>query len=367
MKRRFLYQQVASDIMERIVSGSYRDGDVLESNEVLIERYRASSITINKALGSLVAKGVVKRIPGKGSLVSYDGHAVRDRAGTRMIGTVVFDMSQPDVWAGSIKAIEDYLYPLGYQLVVGNDSGSVERMVEYIDRFVSQGIEGFVFVPLSCATEKEFGEVNKRIASRIRQAGLSYVVMHRVLRNIDTAQVGFDNYQDSLTLTETILRSGRSRPVMLSHDYHNSVIGDRERGFLDVLRSDDESDPRSRIIRLSGTGNQSGSHPDYGAMLTHELRARGGGDALIAVDDHYLKILVNIGQSERLFMDKKVLLSGFGCFDEAVAGGVIDIYQRQEPSELGETAIALLMDRLRRGDTDSRHIVRIPSVLTFGT
>jgi len=131
MKKRFLYQTIASELMNRIVDRTYREGDLLESSANLMKRYNASVITINKALGLLANLGYIIRIPGKGSVVQQSESKQDKPPGSHLIGAVVYDMAHPDIWANAVKAIENQLYPLGYQLLVGNNAGNAERMIEY--------------------------------------------------------------------------------------------------------------------------------------------------------------------------------------------------------------------------------------------
>jgi len=366
MKKPFLYQAIASDIMTRIVKKTYSEGEMLESSEKLMQQYGASIITINKALGILADLGYIKRIPGKGSVVHFAEKEQGLSSGSRMIGAVVYDMAIPDIWAGAVKAIENHLYPLGYQLLVGNDAGNIDRMIAYIDQFASQGVEGLVFAPLSAETEEDFNQINQRIVQHIEAANIPYVVMHRVMRKMNTIQVGFDNHQDALELMDTLFEHNGKSPLLLSHSFYNSVIADRERGFLESLWQRGVVEPSQYIVRLPRLSSQVAEQPDFLHFLRGEIGRRPNVDTLIAVDDHILKLLHMVEQSRTLFCEHPMILSGFGTVDDVLAAGSIDIYQRQDPTVLGEVAISHLLEMIKRRSLGITQIIRIPSVLTFG-
>lgn len=64
-----LYYQVKQDIMEKIDKGAIELGTRLPSEYELCDIYKVSRITIVRALDELARDGVVRRIPGKGTVV----------------------------------------------------------------------------------------------------------------------------------------------------------------------------------------------------------------------------------------------------------------------------------------------------------
>jgi DNA-binding LacI/PurR family transcriptional regulator len=366
MKEKFLYQSIASDLIEKIKAKTYKKGDLLESSTILMGRYNASIVTINKALGHLASLGYIKRIPGKGSVVTDYSATDNSSNGSGMIGAVVFDMAQPDIWAGAVKAMENHLYPLDYQLLVGNNSGSLERMLEYIDQFASQGVEGIVFVPISGDSDENFQKINSTIVDHIKKFGIPFVVLHRILKKVDTVQIGFDNHQDSLELMDTLFSHGCRHPLLLSYDFFNSVISDRERGFRESLWTRKILNPEDLIARIPNQKNWANEQPDFLGFLRKELTNHPETDAIIAIDDYILKLLHVVEQSGTVFKDHPYILSGFGTIDDSFSSGAIDMYQRQDPSILGKVAITRLLEMINRTTQQITQTIRIPSSLTFG-
>jgi GntR family transcriptional regulator len=70
-----LYRQTAEVLRSRIANDVWRQGDRLPSENQLCEEFGVSSITMRRAVGTLVAEGLLVRLQGKGTFVSSD-HAI---------------------------------------------------------------------------------------------------------------------------------------------------------------------------------------------------------------------------------------------------------------------------------------------------
>lgn len=63
------YLQIAQDIINQIQMGSLQSGDQIMTESQLCDIYHVSRMTVNKALSTLVEKGHIRRIAGKGSFI----------------------------------------------------------------------------------------------------------------------------------------------------------------------------------------------------------------------------------------------------------------------------------------------------------
>src|ERR1700716_648581 len=70
-----LYSQTADALRVRITQGMWRQGDRVPSEVQLCEEFGVSSITMRRAVATLVTEGLLVRIQGKGTYVASD-HAV---------------------------------------------------------------------------------------------------------------------------------------------------------------------------------------------------------------------------------------------------------------------------------------------------
>lgn len=358
MKKGFLYQQIASDIRSKIEDGTYVSGSLLDSPQALSVRFSASTITVNKALLALAEEGYIKRIPGKGSVVEESGVQQQHQSG--LIGAIVYDLAQSDIWASALRAVEAYLFDKGFQLLVGNDLGLVDRTLQYIDRFIEQRVKGLIIVPVAAETKEEYTSRNEEIVRHLRTADLPFVILHRVLGRTQAFQVGYDNLEDAAILTQALLNRGTQHPLLLSHDLYNSVTADRERGYTEVLHRVGMTAPIVRIpLQLSyGEGEPS----DFSEFLIALIADHPQVDTLIAVDDQIL-ILLNTALQSDLLSGSNLFYSGFGLVDEAMDRGAIGLYQHQDPANLGKLAARALLDLVKGEESLIPHIIRVPSTL----
>jgi len=70
-----LYSQTAEVLRSRIAQNVWKQGDRLPSEAQLCEEFGVSSITMRRAVATLVAEGLLVRLQGKGTFVSSD-HAI---------------------------------------------------------------------------------------------------------------------------------------------------------------------------------------------------------------------------------------------------------------------------------------------------
>ncbi len=64
-----VYEQIAAQIEQRILSGELRQGDRLPTEDELEEQFQASRTSVRQAMKSLAQKGLVEMRPGRGTIV----------------------------------------------------------------------------------------------------------------------------------------------------------------------------------------------------------------------------------------------------------------------------------------------------------
>lgn len=65
-----LYKQIENHIRKEIASGKYDDGSFLPREEKLANKFGVSRNTVRQGIASLVNEGVLKRTPGKGTVLA---------------------------------------------------------------------------------------------------------------------------------------------------------------------------------------------------------------------------------------------------------------------------------------------------------
>ena len=70
-----LYKQIVHDLVSRIKSGVYSEGDKLPTETELMEEYGVSRITVRSAIKELEDADIVERTRGKGTFVTTTRNA----------------------------------------------------------------------------------------------------------------------------------------------------------------------------------------------------------------------------------------------------------------------------------------------------
>lgn len=66
-----LYHQLKEIIRNKIISQDLKPGDMIDSEHHLMKKYKVSRNTVKKALEDLVYEGILHRVQGRGTFVSY--------------------------------------------------------------------------------------------------------------------------------------------------------------------------------------------------------------------------------------------------------------------------------------------------------
>lgn len=85
-KGALLHRQLYTVLKEQIVSGRYRAGDKLPTQEDLCRQFSVSRITVRRALGDLDREGLIRNEQGVGAFVTVDADRIRQEPSFGLIG-----------------------------------------------------------------------------------------------------------------------------------------------------------------------------------------------------------------------------------------------------------------------------------------
>ncbi|HLW02869.1 MAG TPA: FadR/GntR family transcriptional regulator [Ktedonobacterales bacterium] len=136
-----VYEQIAQQIEQRILSGTLRSGDRLPTERELAEQFQASRTAVREAMKTLAQKGLVDMRPGRGTIV-IDGttQAMRHSLGLMMrVGQAgssdelveVREILEPEIAAmAAARATQEHIAAL--QEAVQIMDGSLDAADSYI-------------------------------------------------------------------------------------------------------------------------------------------------------------------------------------------------------------------------------------------
>jgi LacI family transcriptional regulator len=311
MAGQFIYERIASCLRESILKGEFAPGDKLPSARDLSVQYETSQITANKALNQLVSEGFIKRSTGSGSVVIHaNGPSAASVSGlrnTRLIGVIVFDISHP-FWAGTIRGIEEECRHNGYNLLVGNDEGSLKKAESYITNFLARGVEGLIFVPIGTKDMPSYENENRRLLEIIERTRIPYVLLHRNLDTFAAPIAELENYRSAYEATRLLVKQGVRNPICISH-YFSQVVQDRERGFIDALTDAGFKHAQNRVYHLHPLGQT------VDIRELHEIytlmKEKDDIDGVFTIAADMLAILIQAMQQSHSWQDVKVVSFDF--------------------------------------------------------
>ena len=118
------YQKLIDYIDNLIREGKLEPGDKLYSENELSEMFHISRQTVRKALGFLEEQGVVRRVRGSGTYISYDRRENLERCNRIAVITTYVDSY---IFPKIIQGIENVLFERGYSVQISFTNNSLER------------------------------------------------------------------------------------------------------------------------------------------------------------------------------------------------------------------------------------------------
>ena len=350
MAKKFLYQEIRSQIIRRIQTGEYPEGSRIPNTRELADEFCTTPITISKAIQQLVQEGIIERAPRRGSFVSpmrlWDSRRKPDVI-TRMVGAILFDDTL--FWAKAIGGIEDALNEDGFHMVLCNDGGSFQKARQYVDDLCHKGIDGFIFAPIGCPTKEEYEARNGELIRHIESRDVPVLLFHRYVESTKCSVITADNYGDTRDMINEFLKTGIRHPVCISH-YHTSVAREREQGFCDALRERGFEDPESRVFNLHPT------HQRIGLENQEEIRrillADEDIDGIFGIYLDVIDMIRRIAKNEAKLASRLFRFASYEFLDPDMSEESVDTSVIQPIYDMGNLAGQMILRKI----DDWRHI-----------
>lgn len=129
------YQALINYIKEQIATEAWCPGDKLPSENELSEQFGISRQTVRKAIGVLEEEGVVRRIKGSGTYLSYDR---RENLEQRNSIAVVTTYVESYIFPKTIQGIEKVLFDSGYSVQISFTNNTLEREKSILEDLLSR-------------------------------------------------------------------------------------------------------------------------------------------------------------------------------------------------------------------------------------
>ena len=129
------YQALINYINEQIAARALRPGDKLPSENELSEQFHISRQTVRKAIGVLEEDGLVRRIKGSGTYLSYDRRENLEQKNSIAVVTTYVDSY---IFPKTIQGIEKVLFESGYSVQISFTNNTLEREKSILEDLLSR-------------------------------------------------------------------------------------------------------------------------------------------------------------------------------------------------------------------------------------
>ncbi len=186
------YAVIQNDIKQKIMDGSLRANDKIESEFDLMDMYGVSRITVVKALSELANLGWINRIAGKGSFVNENIDSLIGRAKEptpdqplRPAVGLIMTMVEDPYSTSIVRGVREYLEEAGYSVIL-KISTTRDNEIYCVEELLRLGVAGLIIFPI------DYEIYNHQILNLVNTR-FPFVLLDRTLPGIQTHYVVSNN------------------------------------------------------------------------------------------------------------------------------------------------------------------------------
>jgi LacI family transcriptional regulator len=223
------------------------------------------------------------------------------------------------------------------------------------EQFIQRQVGGVFFAPFEYVAGKE--EVNRRLAERLRQAGIAVVLLDRDLGAFPSRSefdlVGIDNFAAGYLLAEHLLKLGCQQLAFVAPPLSAPTVSLRVAGAREALL-DRQLPVPADFLRVG--------EPDD-VQLIRELSAGRRVEAVICANDRVAALLMRSLDKAGVRVPGDVRVAGFDDVRYATLLSVPLTTMHQPCQEIAVTAFRAMLDRMADPSLPVRNFVVSPRLV----
>jgi GntR family transcriptional regulator, arabinose operon transcriptional repressor len=337
--------QVYSALLSDIHSGRWKQGDRLPSEAELVEAFGVSRITVGRALRDLRLAGLIERRAGSGTFLR--GHR---QAGARSFGLLIPSLGETEIFEPICQGMMASPLARQHALLWGCDSAAAnsneERAWHLCRQYIERHVSGVFFAPLELTPTKD--DWNERIGRAFDAARIPVILLDRPLLPEPAPPrydlVGIDNRQAGRIVADHLLSLGCRRLAFIALKHAASTVNEREAGYREALFS--------RSLPVDGELACRIDPEDSTAVEQFMSSCRP--DGIVCANDRTAGRLMHTLLRLKYRVPQDVKLVGIDDAEYASLLPVPLTTLRQPTRAIGETALALMLERIGRPEMPLR-------------
>jgi len=352
----YVYAVMEEDLVRQIRSGALGAGDCILSENELSRKYAISRVSVRRGIARLAQKGLLRRVPGKGTFVAGP-EGEKTSTARKTLSFIVPDIE--DVFISELhRGVEETCGKMGYEVIVQSCDCRPEKENQYLMRLKDQPVAGAIIFP-------NWGRFNTDAIFSLKQKNVPFVLIDRYFRDIDTDYVVVDNLKGAYDAVSHLVKLGHKRIAHLG-GVPCTANEDRHEGYkLGLAKAKIFYDPD--LVRQIAPDQIAGSsrfEPDDvgGYVETKKFLAPGKRpSAIFAANDGLAIGAFKAIREAGLKVPKDVALVGF---DDQKMSALLEVpltTVRQPKREIGKKAAEILIEKIQSGQKGAarafKHVV----------
>ena len=210
-----------------ILSGVLKNGEKMLSEHMLQKKFGYSRQTVRTALDRLEEEGLISRVRGSGTFISYE--SVAESSHSPHIGLIMSyfaDYMFPQIYEG----IESVMKEKGIGIDVAVTRNKVNAESIYLERFLNSGAGGLIVE----GTRSTFPNPNMKLYRELEKKDIPIIFIHNHYSNLNCASVEMADERCSYELTRMLIDKGH-KEIGGIFKYDDMQGVERYRGFMECM------------------------------------------------------------------------------------------------------------------------------------
>ena len=198
------YQKLYNWAHTLITSGVIRNMDKFPSEPSLQKKFGYSRQTVRTALQQLEEEGLITRVRGSGTYVSYEGQMIDDdRPRVGLLLSYYSEYLFPEVYDG----IEASLSEKGYRIDVAVTKNRLNDEAVYLESMLKNNVSGLIIE----GSRSAFPNPNLRLFEEIKKRNIPTIFIHNHYENMSFDSVEMSDTRSAYELTKTLIEHGHRK------------------------------------------------------------------------------------------------------------------------------------------------------------
>jgi LacI family transcriptional regulator len=273
------------------------------------------------------------------------------RGETKTLGLILPDSANP-FFAEIGHSIETAAFSQGYNVILCNTDGDLEKERTYVEVLLKKQVDGIVFVAA--------GERSDSLVHSLK-TDLPVVVVDRDLPDVELDTVLSDNYQGGYLATQHLIRLGHRRIACISGPSHLTPSALRVTGYKQALLKAELPLDDRLIVRGD-------FHPHSGWQATLSLIGLAEQPTAIFVCNDLMAMgALRAAAESGLQVPRDLAIIGYDDIELSSYTTPALSTVRQPKAEIGQAAVRMLLERIQNRYLPPRRELYSATVIVRGT